>query len=275
MNIKGKILILMLFIVVFSTVSVVMADNGKLVDENTVIVNQSGENISYEAICVDKDKTITIGTTKPISNNITIRDGAIEYIVDNYHNTSKIDLQNGIWNITENNSIPFVEYPDFYTAQKLIETEKVVTIEEINGSNYTVTRWSSESWDFIFRMMGDGHGKGFQDLLLYTVDYLFKDNKEMELIPPIPIDVNNSTNITNETNITNNTNITNETPIIPEVPEYPNEILNPETITIEKGEVPKDVKISDAIMKETGIPLGIIGALIIAILGSIGFYRRK
>lgn len=262
---------LTIFILLGST-SAVMADSGRLVNETTVQLNESGTKVDYEFFCIDEKRQITIGDKVSTTKNITTRDGVIEFIVDNYHNsTNRTQFQEDIWKISENTSIPMKTYPDNFTAQKILESEKVVTIEEINGSNYTVTRWNTETWDYLFRMTGDGWGKGKQDLLLFTVDYLNKLNEVFELIVPEEPEI--------PTNDTNETPINPEEPITPIDPEEP--IVIPEDIVIENGiyndvssiETEKVVEKGKAAMKETGMP--IIAVLFVLILSGIGIYRKR
>ncbi|WP_225369774.1 hypothetical protein [Methanobrevibacter arboriphilus] len=54
-------------------------------------------------LCVDEERIIYYGDSLPISSKITTREGVVEYIVDNYHNNSYDDLQEGTWNITQKN----------------------------------------------------------------------------------------------------------------------------------------------------------------------------
>ncbi len=183
-------------------------------------------------------------------------------------------------------SLPWVEYPDFYTAQKVVSTDKIVTIEEINSSNYTVTRWTDETYNFIFRMMGDGWNEGKQDLLLFQVDSFIKDIIEYV---KIPVDPNNETNTTNNTNttntsITNNTNTTNDTNITntntsnntninnnTEAFKTKNSTLNNDTI-LSYNKEDNVINNTHASMKETGLP--ILFLILVSII-SAAIYNAK
>lgn len=275
---KRNILLGFLLICLIGSITAVMADNGTFIGNDQVILNESGENVTYESICVDKDRTIYTNTKVTTRDNITTKEGLIEYFIDNYWNTTnKTLLQEEIWKISENTSLNNVTYPDFYTAQKSIEGDKTTTTEEINGSNYIVTRWNVETWDFLFRMVGDGHGVGIQDLLIYQVAYELIPYEMFSIIPPEepeepeepPVNETNTTNTTNTTNITiitNNTNNTTEENVV--TPNPPAEVF-----TEDKSETKDVTDTINVAMKETGIPVLII-FVISLIIGTV-VYRRK
>lgn len=201
MKIKFLSLFLIMTMIVAGGVTFAFAgDTGTLINSTTVEVNESGNVTDYNFTCIDKNQYIYYGETKPISKNITTREGVIDYITNNYDNTSSTVLQDGVWNITQNTSIPFKTYPDFYSTQKKISSPKIITVEEINGKVYIVSKWTEETYNFVFRMMGDGWDKGSQDLLLFKVTYLVDDLVNYLLVPPIepepPIVINNTTNPT-------------------------------------------------------------------------------
>ncbi|WP_225369527.1 hypothetical protein [Methanobrevibacter arboriphilus] len=253
------------------SITTVAADSG-VYKNGKVTLNESGVNETYDTICVDENRIIYDNTKVNTTNNITIRDGALDYFVDNYHNTSSDELQNGMWNITQNTSLPFVTYEDYYKAQKVLNSTKLVTVEEINGSNYTVTRWTSETYDFLFRMVGDGWNIGIQDLLIYKVDYIKNLIEEFELIPiedpvdPVgPIDPVDPVDPIDPIDP-----IDPVDPVDPVDPIDPVDTVN-NTNSNDSNDSPAAVS---AAMKETGIP---IIAVLLVLLASLGLVvvRKK
>lgn len=271
MKIKGLFIICILLL---AGLGVSFADDGKY-NNNQVILNENGTNETYDVICIDKENTISNGAKVSTKNNITTREGALEYLVDNWSrnmtSTEKDTLQEGVWNITENETKDSVSYVDKYLKNKSNSSLNITTIESINGSNWTVNRWTTSFDEFIFRMTGDTWNQkgGQQDLLIWLVNSYDLDFADFELIPPVVI----PNNTTNETNITEppidgpvlppKVNETNDTPIIVKPNPVPVEEMN-EIVKVVNNKIP---------MESTAIPVAIL--LVIMLVSAVFVGRKK
>ncbi|KZX16983.1 hypothetical protein [Methanobrevibacter filiformis] len=184
--------------------------------KNSVMVNEDGQWVEYMFSCVEHhNSNLSDGQLYNTLANITIKEGVIEWIVNNWQNYPNLSdsfdnlIKPHIWPITDDPNIPFVTYPDGYQVNKTLpSSEKITTLEEINGTLYNVTRWIDYLEEWTFRMVGDGYqdanilGTG-QDLLIFTK--LLKETPHEEL-----------------SRIENNTPEENNTPpITPKPPENP------------------------------------------------------
>ncbi|MEA4956758.1 hypothetical protein SDC9_21417 [bioreactor metagenome] len=267
-----KYLLIILITLLIGSISAVMADNGTLESDRLVILNESGNNVSYNAVCIDEERSIYIGSNVSTKENITTRDGVINYIVNNWYEglnetENFTEFQNGIWNLSQNTSLPFKQYPDNYKQQRVHEYQKITTQQNINGSLYNVTKWTEIIDTFTFRMTGDGWGVGVQDLMIFLFDSQSINHTELTLIPN---DVNNNTtNNTTNNNTNNNTNSNNKTDLENKTKNATNIYEDP---NLKSNNVITDNITTSANMRETGIP---IIAAILVLLASIGVLARK
>lgn len=183
--------ILLLLVVLLASSGAASADDGIYQGNDISTINENGNTVSYNTLCVDHDRPVSANekiSTKPV---IVTRDGVIDNVVNKwYRNISKNAtewdaLQEETWKMSENTSRPYVEVPDFYKVNKTYDSNKVITIEEKDGYNWTVTRWTSYIDEFTFRMTGDGWGIGQQDLLLFIVNSFDFENANFVQIPAI------------------------------------------------------------------------------------------
>ncbi len=202
-------------ILMISSMSVAFADNGTYMGNYTAKIDENGEEVEYDAFCIDQKKSISKGTKINTTDNMNLKEGTIEYIIENWYpgiknnDSAYKELQEGLWKITEDEDRKIVTYPDFYKYKKTFGlTEKVETIEEINGVKWKVTTWMETGYEFVFRMFTDGHGLGYQDLLMYLTNPFSNEMKTFEEIPNPPTDPKD--------------------PVIPDDPEEPINPDNPE-----------------------------------------------
>lgn len=212
-------------------------DNGTYHGNNKATISEKGVNVEYNTVCVDKSRSIGSNEAVKTKDQITTREGVVDYVVDKWQRNISKDssqytkFQEGVWNISEDTNRDTVSYPDFYKVNKTYESDKIVTIEERDGLNWTVTKWTSYLDEFTFRMTGDGWNVGRQDLLLFIVTSFDYQHETAVQIPPIvpPIEEEVIPPIVTPEEDTNTTS-DDDTPVIVN-PESPAEEPATETTT--------------------------------------------
>ncbi|KZX11123.1 hypothetical protein [Methanobrevibacter filiformis] len=276
MNNKLLILLIISAVALLTVPTATFADNGTYTGSK-VVLTENGERVTYDEVCVEHNNLIYAGQSVKTMNDIQVKNGTIEYIVENWGKIGNSALQNGVWNLSEGNN-PVVHYPDFYKVNSSARVVNTTTQIMVDGVLRNGTLTTSYLTEFTFRMVGDGYlpsrnSSTYQDLLIFKTESLntsfFTPDEitapEEEELPEVPV---------NETPVeppkeekapeVTIDETPDETPEVSITPEQPDEVEEPV----------KDVPKVKAAMKKTGMPLIMI---IIVLLSSLGLtiYRKN
>ncbi|KZX17326.1 hypothetical protein [Methanobrevibacter filiformis] len=265
---------------------VVTKDKGYMSGSGNSIIKENNTNVHYYTSCIEEKNDVFYYDVFTTHANITVREGLIDWIVNNYEKFvsngyyfSKYD----IWNFSENKNLSFVTYPDKYKVNVTLNaTPKTYSLQFINGSWYNVSSWTERYVEWTFRSSGDGYSSNYkpgtqQDLLHYipklntvnkTAYEKIENETKNETVENITVINKTVENVTVVNKTVENVTVVNKT--VENVTVVNKTIVNKIVKNITQ---PPKVIAGSVPMKKTALPLHLIIIIVITML--VGLKAKK